>query len=340
MRRSRRISCWTATSTCPSARLRRTISAAAGAENVDLLDATAIATALLGDAIASNLFLLGYAWQKGLVPLQRDSLLRAIALNGTAVEANTAAFAWGRCAAADLPGVLAAAGLAPTVAEPPTVDDVIAERTARLVAYQSRRYARRYRRLVDRVQRIESQKFSGASALTEAVARNYAKLLAYKDEYEVARLYAAPAFRAALEAQFEGVERIDVHLAPPLLARRDRRSGHLQKRAYGPWVLRLFRVLAPLRILRGTLLDPFGHTEERRAERALIAEYEATVAEILDRLTPATLATAVSLASVPDRIRGYGHVKDKAMREAAAERARLLERLREAAAPAMQMAAE
>jgi indolepyruvate ferredoxin oxidoreductase len=311
-----------------------------GAENVTTLDATALATALLGDAIGSNLFLLGYAWQQGLVPLRQDSLMQAIEMNGTAVEANKAAFAWGRCAAADLPRVQAAAGLGPPPALPRTLEEIVAHRVAHLTAYQSARYARRYRRLVDRVAEAEARMFSGATPLAEAVARNYAKLLAYKDEYEVARLYTSGTFRAALDAQFENVERLEIHLAPPLLARRDK-QGHLQKRAYGAWVLRAFRVLAPLRRLRGTPLDPFGHTEERRAERRLIADYEADVAEMLQRLAPATLATAVALASLPERIRGYGHVKEKAMREAAVERARLHDKLRAPpAAPPLRLAAE
>jgi indolepyruvate ferredoxin oxidoreductase len=322
----------------PSARMRRAIVEAAGAENVQPLDATGIATALLGDAIGSNLFMLGYAWQQGLVPLKRESLAQAIEMNGTAVAANKAAFAWGPRAAVDLPSVLAAAGLGPAPALPRTLEEIVAHRVAHLTAYQSARYARRYRRLVDRVVQTEARNFSGATALAEAVARNYAKLLAYKDEYEVARLYAAPAFRAALEAQFENVERVQIHLAPPLLAKRDR-SGKLRKQAYGAWVLTALRILAPLRVLRGTALDPFGHTEERRAERKLIADYEADIAEILQRLRPETLAVAVALASLPDRIRGYGHVKEKAMREAAAERTRLLERLRAPDAP-MRMAAE
>jgi len=317
----------------PSARFRRTIADAVGADSVDQLDATAIATALLGDAIGANLFMLGYAWQKGLIPLRHDSLMQAIELNGTAIEANKAAFAWGRIAAADLPRVLFAAGM-PGVPPPPrTLDDVIAQRVAHLTGYQSSRYAKRYRRLVDHVRETEGRMFSGSTALTEAVARNYAKLLAYKDEYEVARLYTAPEFRAALEANFEGAERVEFHLAPPLFAKRDS-HGHLVKRGYGEWMLRVFRVLAPLKRLRGTALDPFGRTEERRAERALIADYEADMAAALAALSPATLATAVSLASVPDRIRGFGHVKEKAMREAAAERARLLDRLRQPAAPA------
>jgi indolepyruvate ferredoxin oxidoreductase len=324
----------------PAARLRRSVVEAAGAANVDLVDATALAAALLGDAQGANVFLLGYAWQKGLIPLKRESLLEAIALNGAAVEANSAAFAWGRSAAADLPRVLAAAGLAEKPAGPRTLEEIVAHRSAHLSAYQSRRYARRYRRLVERVREREARMFSGSTALAEAVARSYAKLLAYKDEYEVARLYRTTAFQSALAAQFEGVERLQVHLAPPLLARRDKRTGRLQKRAYGPWVLKAFRFLAPLKVLRGTMLDPFGHTEERRAERRLIADYEADIAEILERLGPATLATAVALASVPERIRGYGHVKEKAMREAAAERGRLRERLSQPPARELPMAAE
>ena len=324
----------------PSARLRRSITEAAGATNLDLLDATAIAAALLGDAMGTNVFLLGYAWQKGLVPLRRESLLDAIELNATAVEANTAAFAWGRLAAADLPRVLAAAGLAEAPPPPRTLEEIVAHRSALLAGYQSRRYARRYRALVARVQEVEGRMFSGSTALAEAVAHNYAKLLAYKDEYEVARLYRSAAFRAALDAQFEGAQRIEVHLAPPLLARRDKRTGQLRKRAYGPWVLTAFRFLAPLKILRGTALDPFGRTEERRAERALIAEYESSVAEMLAGLSPTTLATAVALASLPERIRGYGHIKEKSMREAAAERTRLLQRLRESPALPLPLAAE
>ncbi len=184
--------------------------------------------------------------------------------------------------------------------------------------------------------------FSGSTALTEAVARNYAKLLAYKDEYEVARLYRAPAFRAALAAQFEDVgKRRGPSRAAAAGARAIRAPGICASAAYGPWVLAAFRLMAPLKILRGTALDPFGRTEERRAERALIGEYEAMVAEILQRLSPQTLATAVALAELPDRIRGFGHVKEKAMRETAVERTRLLERLREPPAPKpMPIAAE
>jgi indolepyruvate ferredoxin oxidoreductase len=321
----------------PAVRLKRSIIDAAGAENVDLLNATALATALLGDAIATNLFVLGFAFQMGLVPLTLEGLLHAIELTGTAVEANKAAFAWGRCAAVDLPRVAAAAGVSIEAPVVKTLDDLIEARAAHLTGYQNRRTARRFRKLVARVRETEGRMFSGATALTEAVARNYSKLISYKDEYEVARLYSSKQFRESLAAQFDQPERLEFHLAPPLLAKRDPRTGELQKRAYGPWMMSAFGVLAKLRFVRGSRLDVFGRTEERRTERRLIADYEALIEEILSLLSADTIATAVALASLPEQIRGYGHIKEKSIREAEAERAALLQRLRQ---PAMRMAAE
>jgi indolepyruvate ferredoxin oxidoreductase len=323
----------------PSVRLRRSIADAVGPGAADMLDATQLATALLGDSIATNPFMLGYAWQRGRVPLTLDSLLRAIALNGTAVEANTAAFTWGRLAAADPARVAQAAGIVPVRAEPKTLDEMIATRAEHLVAYQGRRYAKRYLGLVEQVREIEGRHFSGATGLTEAVARGLHKLMAYKDEYEVARLYAAPAFRAQLDAQFETPARIEFHLAPPLLAKRDKRTGHQIKRSFGPWMMSAFRVMARMKFLRGSALDVFGTTDERRAERALLAQYEADVAALLPRLNARNLSVAVALAELPEKIRGFGHVKEKAMREAAGERKRLLERLQQNP-PALPMAAE
>jgi indolepyruvate ferredoxin oxidoreductase len=311
----------------PSIRLRRGISDAVGPDAADMLDATVLATALLGDSIATNPFLLGYAWQKGRIPLTLDSLLQAITLNGTAVEANTAAFTWGRLAAADPARVAQAAGVVPARAEPKTLDEMIATRTEHLAAYQSRRYANRYVALVAHVREIEGRHFSGATALTDAVARGLHKLMAYKDEYEVARLYAAPEFKAKLDAQFETPARLEFHLAPPLLAKRDKRTGHQIKRSFGPWMLPVFRSLAKLKFLRGSALDVFGRTEERRAERALVAQYEADIMALLPKLNARTLPTAVAVAELPQKIRGFGHVKDKAIREVALERTRLLERL-------------
>jgi indolepyruvate ferredoxin oxidoreductase len=325
------------TTRLPAGQIRRAILAAAGSEQVDQFDASAIATSLLGDSIATNLFMLGYAWQKGLVPLSHDSLLRAIELNGTAVDANRSAFIWGRSAALDLSRVAAAAGIRTDPSVPKALDDIIEFRAANLAAYQNQRLARRYRRLVEQVRVVESRMFSGSTALTEAVARNYAKLLAYKDEYEVARLYSTRDFRDSLAAQFEDPDRIEIHLAPPLLAKRDPHTGHLLKRSFGPWMLALFLVLAKFRFLRGTALDIFGRTEERRVERALIAEYEALVEDLLANLSAATLPIAVQLAELPDKIRGFGHIKERNIRQVAAERAKLLERLHP---PPVAMAAE
>jgi indolepyruvate ferredoxin oxidoreductase len=321
----------------PAGRLKRNVIEAAGADNVDLVNATALATALLGDAIATNLFMLGYAFQRGKIPLTLDALFRAIELNGTAVEANKAAFTWGRCAGVDMLRVATAAGVQTEAPKPPTLDELIDQRAAHLTGYQGHRTARRYRRLVERVREAEGKMFSGGDALTEAVARNYAKLIAYKDEYEVARLYSSKDFRAALAAQFETPERLEFHLAPPLWAKRDPRTGHLLKKSYGAWAMRAFGMLAKLRFVRGTALDPFGRTEERRAERRLIGEYEAQVEEILQKLAPDTLATSVALASLPEKIRGFGHVKEKSIRAAEAERARLLDRLRQ---PGVKLAAD
>ena len=325
------------TTRLPSAQLRRSIALAVGEDALDQFDATAIATALMGDSIATNPFLLGYGWQKGLVPLTLESLLRAIELNGTAVEANKAAFTWGRCAAADLPRVQTAAGLSTTKPEPVTLDAIIATRAAHLVQYQNKRYARRYTDLVAHVREIEGRIFSGSTALTEAVAKGYHKLLAYKDEYEVARLYASKDFKASLAAQFETPKKLEFHLAPPLLAQRDPHTGQMIKKTYGPWMLTAFGLLQHFRFLRGTRLDIFGRTEERHMERDLITEYEATITEILAHLTPVTLATAVALAALPEKIKGYGHVKERTARLAATERTRLLDKLH---GPITQMAAE
>jgi indolepyruvate ferredoxin oxidoreductase len=225
------------TTRLPSAQLRRSITDAAGSDAVHQFDATSLASALMGDSIATNPFVLGYAWQRGLIPLSLDSILRAIELNGTAAQSNTTAFACGRCAAVDLKRVADAAGIVVLPPTPRTLDDLIASREKHLIAYQSGFLARRYRKTIDRVRETEARLFSGSTALTEAIARNYAKLLAYKDEYEVARLYTAPEFTAALAAQFENPEKLEFHLAPPFMARREARTGHLIKQSYGPWMM-------------------------------------------------------------------------------------------------------
>jgi indolepyruvate ferredoxin oxidoreductase len=314
----------------PTSELLATIAHALGQGALDTVDASKLATALLGDSIATNPFMLGYAWQKGLIPVGLDALLRAIELNEVAVDANKRAFQWGRLAAVDIAKVREAA--APTL--PPerpiaaTLDGIVAARVDHLTGYQNEALARRYEKLVREVAAAEAAKTPGKTGLAVAVARYYAKLLAYKDEYEVARLYSDGRFRAALARQFEGDYRLEFNLAPPGIAERDEGTGHLKKRTFGAWMLPAFGVLAKLKFLRGTKFDPFGRTEERKTERALIADYENDVAEILARLTPATHAAAVALASVPEEIRGYGHVKEAHLAKAKAHADLLRARLR------------
>jgi indolepyruvate ferredoxin oxidoreductase len=219
-----------------------------------------------------------------------------------------------------------------------TLDETIARREVFLAAYQSRRYARRYRVLVDRVRQTEADRTPGQSGLSEAVARYLFKLMAYKDEYEVARLYTETGFLQRVRAQFDGDLRFEFHLAPPLLAKVDPATGEPKKRSYGPSVLRLFRLLAKFRFLRGTPFDPFGYSIERRTERQLIADYRALIDTILDDLTPANHATAVALASIPEKIRGYGPVKQRHLKAAKAEEATLREQFKADRTPILKAA--
>ncbi|WP_049126441.1 DUF6537 domain-containing protein, partial [Burkholderia cenocepacia] len=300
------------------------IRAAAGVA-VDFIDANRFAVALLGDAIYTNPFVLGYAWQKGWLPLTLASLERAIELNAVSVDKNRAAFDWGRRAAYDLASVKQAAAGDARPAQGATVislhtkkavDALIAKRVEFLSAYQNAAYASRYAAFVDKVRATERALANGDTVqepLTEAVARNLFKLMAYKDEYEVARLQSDPAFLARLRAQFEGDWKLKFHLAPPLFAKTDA-HGHLVKKAYGPWMMSAFRLLAKAKFLRGTALDPFGRTAERRTERALIGEYEALIGEVLAKLNAANRPLALELAALPDGIRGYGHVKENNLR--------------------------
>jgi indolepyruvate ferredoxin oxidoreductase len=315
----------------PTSMLKLSIEAAAGAEACDFLDSTGIATMLLGDSIATNMFMLGYAYQKGLVPLAHESIERAIELNGAAVAMNLAAFRWGRRAAFDRAIVEALIAPADSKVVPfaklsATLDEIVAARAKHLTGYQDAGLAERYKALVDRV--CVAEQHTGKSGLAEAVARTYAKLLAYKDEYEVARLYAETAFQAELKRQFEGDYRLKFHLAPPLFARRDPKTGHLIKQEFGPWMLPAFKALARLKFLRGTRFDLFGYTEERKQERALITGYEALIAELLGGLSAANHALALKLAAVAADIKGYGHVKDAHLDKARRRQAELLDQWR------------
>ncbi|GAB1594899.1 indolepyruvate ferredoxin oxidoreductase family protein [Lysobacter claricitrinus] len=346
-----------------------------------VVDATQLATALLGDAIATNLFMLGYAWQQGLVPVSFESLMRAVELNGAAIEMNKTAFAWGRLASIDPAAVAEAAGLKTnrrTAAEatphalpmlPPaqwegheaggpsiprampvhddlrhvpahgddnvvflplddarlsrSLDEVIARRVKFLTEYQNAAYAKRYSDFVAKVRAAEEAKAPGSTDLAEAVARYAFKLMAYKDEYEVARLYTSGEFERRVRDQFEGDFKLRFHLAPPMLSKKDA-QGRGVKKAYGPWVFTAFKLLAKMRGLRGTALDVFGKTHERRMERQLIADYMRTVDGLLGKLDAGNVDLAAQIASVPEHIRGYGHVKEDHFAKAKAREAELL----------------
>ncbi len=284
------------------------ITSAVGAAGMGVFDADAVAARLMGDTIYVNPMLLGYAWQKGWLPLARASLLRAIELNAVAVEANKAAFEWGRQAAHDWARVQALLSPAQVIAFQPreTLDSLVARRVEFLRGYQNAAYAETYQAFVVQVQAAESQ--LGKTTLSEAVARYLFKLMAYKDEYEVARLHADPAFLGRINTMFEGDFKLHYHLAPPLIARKNDK-GELVKQPFGPAMLTGFRLLARLKGLRGTAFDVFGRSEERRSERALIGEYRACIEELLAGLNAANHAAAVEVARIPEQIRGYGHVK-------------------------------
>jgi len=318
----------------PTASSEGEIAQACGRDNLSLVDAGRIATALMGDAIATNMFMLGYAWQKGWVPLSEAALLRAIELNALQVDFNKQAFAWGRVAAHDVEFVLNAAGRNGTSAQvidfkrTPSLDELVERRVAFLTDYQNAAYARSYRDFVEQVRQRESALGEAGRGLklSRAVANYLFKLMAYKDEYEVARLHSDPAFRAKIAGMFEGDYKLRFHLAPPLLARRDEK-GHLRKQAFGSWMMPAFGVLARLRFLRGTAFDPFGYTEERRQERALIGAYRDTLMRLLSQLTPANLEQVIAVARVPEGIRGYGHVKERHLQDAKLKEAALLAQL-------------
>ncbi len=367
----------------PAADIISAVKVALGGNDPHVVDATQLATALMGDAIATNLFILGYAWQQGLVPLSLDSIMRAVELNGAAIEMNKTAFAWGRLAVIDPNAVAEAAGLirnAPTAAEatpgalpmlspgawegnewgatsaPRTtrkedelrhvpehgangdnvaflphddarlsrsLDEVISRRIAFLTEYQDAAYAKRYSDFVARVRAAEQAKAPGSTDLTEAVARYAFKLMAYKDEYEVARLYTSGDFQRKLEQQFDGDYKLKFHLAPPLLAKKDA-QGRLIKQEFGPWVFTAFKWLAKLRFLRGGTFDIFGKTEERRMERQLIEDYFKTVDGLLGKLDRGNVDLAAEIASIPEHIRGYGHVKESHLHQAKTREAELL----------------
>jgi len=314
----------------PAERLKRSIRTAAGEGQADFVDATGMAAKLFGNTLAANMFMLGYAYQKGAVPLAGAAIEKAIELNGEAVPMNLSAFRWGRVAHDDMTVVerLIARSIPPTRQEQltTTLDELITRRVEFLTNYQDAAYAARYRARVEAVRALESRIMPGETALTEAVARYYAKLLAYKDEYEVARLYSSGSFLRQINSIFDGDIRLTFHMAPPFLNRKHPATGEPMKTSFGPWMLKALGLLARFKGLRGTPFDPFGRTAERRTERQLIADYEILLERFGTSLTPDNHAVAVELARIPEKIRGFGHVKEAHLVTAKAEQAALLAR--------------
>ncbi|MDD9883909.1 MAG: indolepyruvate ferredoxin oxidoreductase family protein [Gammaproteobacteria bacterium] len=328
----------------PAEAMRRLISDETGATKTAFVDATRIARDLLGDSIAANLFLLGFAYQRGLIPVSAEAIAQAIELNNVAVDFNRRAFRWGRRAAVNLDAVerLARDGHEHAAdAQPLTkLDDIIDWRYRYLCAYQNTKYADRYRALVEQTRRAEVAMTTGdanyaddknaddALKLTEAVARGYFKLLAYKDEYEVARLYAGGDFIADLKQQFRGPVKLNFHLAAPLLSRADPLTGHLIKRRFPAATLHAFKLLARLKCLRGTRFDIFGMQSERQRERQLITEYEHDLAQLLPKLTPRNQPAAAAFAALPECIKGFGHIKSANIKTYTARKQELLNKIR------------
>jgi indolepyruvate ferredoxin oxidoreductase len=304
-------------------------------DGVAAFNADAASTRLLGDSIYTNPMMLGFAWQKGWIPLAHESLMRAIELNGVTVDRNKAAFEWGRRAAHDWASVekLLAPAQVIEFKKRDTLETLVERRVEFLTHYQDAAYAKQYGDFVAKVRTAETP--LGKTALAEAVARNLFKLMAYKDEYEVARLYTQTGFEEKIASMFEGDYKINFHLAPPAIAKRNDK-GELVKRKFGPATMSLFRLLARLKGLRGTVLDPFGHTEERRTERALIREYRACVEQLLSSLSAGNHALAVDVGRIPEQIKGFGHVKE---RNLAAARERWASLMRDFAGAAVQQRA-
>jgi len=320
----------------PGGSCEAALAAAVGAEMVGGFDAEQAAVQLVGDSIYTNPLLLGYAWQKGRVPLGHAALMRAFELNGVQVENNKAAFEWGRRCAHDLAAVQALYAAAAVIefVKKPSLDELVAKRVEFLTGYQDAAYAAQYKAFVGKVRAAEAPLAS--TKLSEAVARYLFKLMAYKDEYEVARLHTDPAFTAKIAGMFEGEVKLTHHLAPPLLAKTNDK-GELIKKAYGPWMRTAFGLLAKMKGLRGTALDPFARSEERKTERALIGEYRECIEELLRTLSAANLAQATEIARIPEEIRGFGHVKARHLVAARAKWATLMAQWR-AGAPARQAA--
>ncbi|MEZ0262977.1 MAG: indolepyruvate ferredoxin oxidoreductase family protein [Alphaproteobacteria bacterium] len=315
----------------PSNKIFSAVAALCGEKNLHTLNATQVATLLSGDSIATNMFMLGYAWQLGFIPVGYDAIMKAIELNGVQIPMNQQAFIWGRRAAWNLDKVTeiatpkkSADGSDRHRQLSTTTEETIDRRIMSLTGYQNAAYAEKYKELVDAVRMADIRLKGNPGKLTEAVARYYYKLMAYKDEYEVARLYTDGQFLSQLKSTFDGDIKLRFNLAPPLFAKRDPVTGELRKMELGAWIFPLFGLLAKMKGLRGTPLDIFGYTHERKMERQLIKDYKATVTGMLDKLNAGNYDLAVSIAMIPEEIRGYGHVKDDHLKKAKEKEASLL----------------
>ncbi|WP_262694737.1 indolepyruvate ferredoxin oxidoreductase family protein [Kordiimonas aquimaris] len=301
----------------------KTLKDACGTENVSAIDASAIARRLLGDLVFSNMFLLGYSWQQGLVPVSFDAIDRAITLNGVAVDKNKQAFALGRAAAVDANMVNIAAGIVEAPAKPETLEEIVSRRSAFLTDYQNVAYAQSYESFVTEVA-SKTEGLPDGDAFAQTTARYLFKLMAYKDEYEVARLYTDGQFKEKLSKEFTGNFKIKFNMAPPIFNRGLDADGRPRKSQFGGWMMPVFKVMARMRVLRGTKLDVFGMTEERRMERRLITEYKQDIMDIVSRVNAENMPTALRIAALPDDIRGFGPVKEESVEKVSVRRERLL----------------
>ncbi len=312
----------------PSQNLLEGLAKAVG-ENLDIINASTLANTLTGNSISSNMFLVGYTYQKGWLPLSEKAILKAIEINGVSVEFNQNAFRLGRVAAYDIDMIFSHINSQLTNDEldiAKTAEDAVTRRINYLIDYQDQNYADRYTALVNRVKQVEQQRVPDQTALSDAVARNYFRLLAYKDEYEVARLFTNGEFKKKVHNQFEGDFRLKFNLAPPLFSRRDPLTGQLKKKEFGAWIFKPLSLLAKLKILRHTPFDIFGYTKERKTERQLIVDYQETMELVLEKLTESNYELAVQIASIPNEIRGFGHVKETAINKAQTQKEALMKR--------------
>jgi indolepyruvate ferredoxin oxidoreductase len=298
-------------------------------ERIMPVPATSSAVRVMGDSIATNIFMLGFTVQKGLMPIGLEAIEQAIRLNGVAIDENLHALNWGRLAAHDparFGKLLAQATGGEAGVEPisQTLGEIIDRRLQHLTAYQDAAYADRYLKFVDKVREVEYARVPGSTAITQAVALSLSKLMSYKDEYEVARFYTNGDFLRRLREQFDGEYKLSFHLSPPILNPRDKATGRPRKVAFGPWMLSAFKLLAKLKGLRGTAFDVFGYTAERRMERQLVEDYRKTIESVLPVLSRENAELVAKIAALPDMIKGYGYVKDDNFAKYQAELQRLL----------------